>query len=104
MYKLCVYVPEEHCEEVKEALFEAGAGKIGDYDSCAWQKKGEGQFPPLKGSNPYIGQEGSVERVPEYKVEMVCADQYIEAAVRALKKAHPYEEPAFDVWRLGDIS
>ena len=77
MYKLCVYVPEEHCEAVKRALFEAGAGKIGDYDSCAWQTKGEGQFRPLKGSDPYIGQEGSVERVPEYKVELVCADQYI---------------------------
>ena len=100
MYKLCFFVPESHLEVVKSSLFAAGAGKIGDYDSCCWQVLGEGQFRPLEGSNPYLGQQGAVERVAEYRVEMVCADELIRAAVAALKSAHPYEEPAYDVWRL----
>ncbi len=100
MYKLCFYVPENATELVKNAVFEAGAGKIGDYDSCCWQTLGTGQFRPLENSNPYIGQKGQVESVTEFKVEMVCDDQFIKAAIEALKKAHPYEEPAFDVWKL----
>ncbi|MCK5002049.1 MAG: YqfO family protein [Gammaproteobacteria bacterium] len=100
MYKLCFYVPENTTELVKNAVFEAGAGKIGDYDSCCWQTLGTGQFRPLENSNPYIGQKGQVESVTEFKVEMVCDDQFIKAAIEALKKAHPYEEPAFDVWKL----
>ena len=100
MYKLCFYVPENATDLVKKALFEAGAGKIGDYDSCCWQTLGNGQFRPLDNSSPYIGQKGKIETVTEYKVEMVCDDKYIEAAIEALKKAHPYEEPAFDVCKL----
>ena len=100
MYKLCFYVPENTTELVKNAVFEAGARKIGDYDSCCWQTLGTGQFRPLENSNPYIGQKGQVESVTEFKVEMVCDDQFIKAAIEALKKAHPYEEPAFDVWKL----
>lgn len=103
MYKLCFYVPENATDLVKKALFEAGAGKIGDYDSCCWQTLGNGQFRPLDNSNPYIGQKGQIETVAEYKVEMVCGDEHIKAAIGALKKAHPYEEPAFDVWKLEDF-
>ena len=97
MYKLCFYVPESHLEQVKSAVFTAGAGRIGDYDSCCWQVAGSGQFRPLDGSQPYIGQQGQVEAVREYKVEMVCADEHIRAAVQAMIDAHPYEEPAWDV-------
>lgn len=100
MYKLCVYVPDTHLEAVKQALFEAGAGRIGNYDRCCWQVAGEGQFRPLAGSDPFIGQSGRVETVTEYKVELVCEDAVVAAAVRALKQAHPYEEPAYQVWRL----
>ena len=100
MYKLCVYIPVEHLEPVKQALFAAGAGKIGDYDNCCWQTLGRGQFRPLQGSEPFIGQLGKVESVDEYKVEMVVADEFIGAVIAALKNAHPYEEPAYDVWRL----
>lgn len=103
MYKLCFYVPENATELVKKAVFETGAGKIGNYDCCCWQTLGNGQFRPLDNSNPYIGQKGKIETVTEYKVEMVCDDQYIQAAVDALKKAHPYEEPAFDVCKLEDF-
>jgi len=100
MYKLCFYVPESHAEEVKAAAFAAGAGRIGDYDSCCWQVLGQGQFRPLEGSQPYIGQTGAVETVPEFRVEMVCEAQFIKAAVAAMIAAHPYEEPAWDVVQL----
>ena len=102
MFKLCVYIPESHVEAVKQALFAVGAGRIGDYDSCSWQVLGQGQFRPLEGSQPFIGQTGAVEQVAEYRVEMVCADEVVDAALSALREAHPYEEPAFDLWRLDD--
>ncbi|KUJ81624.1 NGG1p interacting factor NIF3 [Microbulbifer flavimaris] len=102
MYKLCVYIPETHLEKVKQALFVAGAGRIGDYDSCCFQVAGTGQFRPLEGSQPFIGQQGEVERVSEYRVEMVCADNLVDGALAALRAAHPYEEPAFDLWKLDD--
>ncbi len=93
MYKLCFYVPATHVDSVKDAIFAAGAGRVGDYDSSAWQELGEGQFP-------FIGQQGQIEKVPEYKVEAVCEDAVMHAVVAALKAAHPYEEPAYQVWRL----
>ena len=108
MYKLAFYVPGPYLEVVKQAVFEAGAGRIGNYDSCSWQTLGEGQFRPLAGSQPFIGQPvvegvGELEKVAEYRVEMVCEDQLIVAAIKALISSHPYEEPAYDVWKLADI-
>jgi hypothetical protein len=103
MYKLVFFVPESHVESVKSAVFAAGAGRIGDYEHCAWQVLGEGQFRPLQGSNPYIGSQNVLEKVSEYRVELVCADEHIAGAVAALRAAHPYEEPAFDVTRLVDV-
>lgn len=100
MYKLCFFVPVEHAESTKMAVFEAGGGKIGDYDCCAWQTKGQGQFRPLEGSNPFLGSQGEIERVEEFRVELVCEDHLIKPAVEALKSAHPYEEPAYEVYRL----
>jgi len=103
MFKICVYVPEKSVETVKQALFDAGAGRIGNYDSCCWQTEGTGQFRPLAGSNPAIGSQGEVEFVREVKVELVCEDELVAEAVRALRESHPYEEPAFDVWQLTGI-
>ncbi|MCO4756570.1 MAG: NGG1p interacting factor NIF3 [Oceanospirillaceae bacterium] len=103
MYKLSFFVPQEQLETVKQALFDVGVGKIGNYDSCCWQTLGEGQFRPLAGSDPHIGALDTVERLPEWKVEMVCSDQLIRLAVETLKHAHPYEEVAYDVWQLADI-
>ena len=100
MYKLCFYVPVSHLESVKAAVFATGAGRVGDYDNCSWQVLGMGQFRPLAGSKPFLGQQGELERVDEYRVEMVCAAQYVKAAVAALQEAHPYEEPAWDVIAL----
>lgn len=102
MYKLCFFVPDSHVETVKQAVFAAGAGRIGDYDSCSWQTGGQGQFRPTDGANPFLGEVGNLERVEEWKVELVCADECIREALTALKQAHPYEEVAFDVWQLLD--
>ncbi len=99
MYRLNFYVPETHLEIVKDAAFAAGGGRIGDYDNCCWQVAGQGQFRPLDGSQPYIGRSGEVERVAEYKVEMVCSEESVAAVVAAMIAAHPYEEPAWDVVR-----
>ncbi|WP_313085245.1 YqfO family protein [Pseudomonas sp.] len=103
MYKLCFYVPESHLDAVKQAIFAAGAGRIGAYDSCCWQVLGQGQYRPLEGSQPYLGQTGQLQLVAEWKVELVVADDVIHDSVKALKRAHPYETPAFDVWRLTDM-
>ena len=103
MFKICVYVPENSVEKVKRALFEAGAGRIGNYDSCCWQTAGIGQFRPLQNSNPAIGSINQIERVNEIKIELVCADDLVKPAIQAMRLAHPYEEPAFDVWELADF-
>ncbi len=100
MYKLSFFVPPSHVELVKSAVFVAGGGRIGAYDQCAWQVLGQGQFRPLDGSQPFLGQTGQVERVEEWKVELVVADELIADAVAALKQSHPYETPAYEVWRL----
>ena len=103
MYKLIFFVPESHLEVVKAAVFAAGAGRVGNYDQCCWQVLGQGQFRPLPGSDPYIGQQNQLERVQEYRVEVVCADNLIKPVLKALRASHPYEEPAFDVWQLADM-
>ena len=103
MYKLVLFVPESHVDVVNSAIFAVGGGRVGHYDCCAWQTLGEGQFRPLPGSEPFIGSSGELEKVAEYRVEMVCADHTIAAALAALRIAHPYEEPAFDIWRLADL-
>lgn len=100
MYQLSFYVPETHLESVKTAIFAAGGGRIGNYDSCCWQCPGQGQFRPLAGSNPFLGEQGALEQFTEYRVELVCEAALIQAAVAALKSSHPYEEPAYNVIRL----
>lgn len=89
------YVPDSHVDSVKDAMFAAGAGRVGNYDRCCWQTIGQGQFRPLPGSNPAIGSTGTTEIVDEWKVEMVCPEDRVAQVVAAMKKAHPYETPAF---------
>ncbi|MEH6387005.1 Nif3-like dinuclear metal center hexameric protein [Pseudomonas profundi] len=103
MYKLCFYVPESHLEPVKQAIFDAGGGCIGDYEHCCWQVLGQGQFRPGAGAQPFIGKPGELEKVAEYRVELVCSDDLVAESVAALKAAHPYEEPAYDVWLLAEF-
>ena len=96
VYKLTVYIPATHVEAVKDALFNAGGGRYAAYDRCAWQVLGEGQFRPLAGSQPFLGMTGRDERVPECRVEMIVPEHAAAAVLAALRKAHPYEEPAYD--------
>ncbi|MFA7229778.1 MAG: YqfO family protein [Victivallaceae bacterium] len=97
-YKLEIYVPESHVTAVKNAIFQAGVGKIGNYDCCCWETGGTGQFRPLSGSNPFIGSEGRVEQVTEVKLETICPENVLETVIAALKAAHPYETPAYQFW------
>ncbi len=100
MYKLCFFVPETHLEAVKQAVFDVGAGRYAGYDRCCWQTQGQGQFRPLAGSSPLLGQHHVLEVVDEYKVELICPDNLIKEVIQALRSAHPYEEPAFEYWRV----
>ncbi len=102
MYKLIFYVPPTHLATVKQTLFAAGAGRSGLYDHCCWQTLGTGQFRPLPGSRPFIGEIGRLRQVEEYKVEMLCEQQYLPAALAALLHSHPYEEPAYEILPLCD--
>lgn len=97
MVSLVVYIPESHLEDVKQAMFKAGAGRLGDYDSCCWQTKGIGQYRPLPGSDPFKGVTGKLEKAEEWKVELVCEPDLVPAVVKAMRAAHPYETPAFHV-------
>lgn len=103
MYQLVFYVPGTHLDAVKSAVFDAGAGKFGQYDQCAWQTSGQGQFRPLDSSQPYVGRRGQLEIVEEIRVEMICVDERINAAVKALLAAHPYEQPAYAVYKMVDV-
>jgi hypothetical protein len=100
MYKLSFYVPESHLETVKNALFAKGAGRYKAYEQCCWQVLGVGQFRPLHESQPYLGKVNQLEKVTEYKVEMICNDAEIKEIVQTLLSVHPYEEPAYEIYKI----
>ncbi len=95
--KLVVFVPPDALEAVREALFAVGAGRIGDYERCSWYAAGTGTFRALEGADPAVGEVGREERVPEVRLETVFPAQAQAEVVAALRAAHPYEEPAFDI-------
>ena len=103
MYKLSYFVPLEAKEKTKEALFDIGVGMFEQYENCAFETLGRGQFKPVGSANPYIGETDRLEYVEEYKVEMICRNDLIQKAVEVLKEAHPYEEVAYEVIRLEDF-
>ncbi|WP_163119797.1 NGG1p interacting factor NIF3 [Acinetobacter pittii] len=103
MLKLIYYVPASHLESTKQAIFSAGAGGIGNYEHCAWQVKGIGQFKPVKGADPYIGELGELEQVDEWRVETIVIEENARAVAKALKASHPYEEPAFEFIQIIEI-
>jgi hypothetical protein len=92
---LIVYVPQAYVEQVKSALFAAGAGRMGNYDSCCWQVEGKGQFRPLQGSQAFLGEVGKLEQVLEVKLELFCQKDVLPQVIQALKASHPYETPAY---------
>ena len=98
--KWVIYVPRENAEAVRAAVFAAGAGHIGDYSHCSWSVEGIGQFLPQEGASPAIGSVGTVERVPEDRIEVVAAAHIRPVVLSAMRAAHPYEEPAFDIFAM----
>ncbi|MGB5866495.1 MAG: NGG1p interacting factor NIF3 [Arcobacteraceae bacterium] len=103
MYKLIYFVPTAHKEETKEALFAIGVGQYPMYENVCFETLGTGQFRPTADAKPFIGAPDVVEKVEEYRVEMVCKDDLIKKAVEVLKNTHPYEVVAYDVVKLEDI-
>jgi hypothetical protein len=97
---LSFYVPESHLETVKSALFAQGAGHYNAYGQFCWQVLGEGQIRPLANSRPYSGKTPELEKVAEYKVEMICTGAAIKHVVEALLSVHPYEEPAYEMYKI----
>ena len=100
--KLVVFVPEEALDAVRDALFTAGAGRIGEYERCSWYAAGTGTFLGGEGTDPTIGERGQEERVPELRLETVYPLAREAEVVAALRSSHPYEEPAFDLYPLAD--
>ncbi|ENV47835.1 hypothetical protein P255_01697 [Acinetobacter brisouii CIP 110357] len=103
MFKLIYYVPESHLESTKQAIFAAGAGGIGNYEQCAWQVKGIGQFKPVKGADPCLGQLDQLEQLEEWRVETIVPEAQAKQVVQALQTSHPYEEPAFEFIQMVDV-
>ena len=103
MHKLTVYIPLKYKEVVKSAMFKMGAGKVGNYDQCSFEVIGTGQFRPLKGSEPFIGSTDNLQKVEEARVEMIVEDSMIKDVVAAMKSAHPYETPAYDIVKMENL-
>ena len=103
MLKLIYYVPESHLESTKQAIFAAGAGGIGNYEQCAWQVKGIGQFKPVKGADPFLGQLDQLEQLEEWRVETIVPEAHAKQVAQALQASHPYEEPAFEFIQMVDV-
>lgn len=95
-----MYVPESHADKLREAIGNAGAGKIGNYSHCTFTIKGTGRFKPEDGANPTIGSVGKMEEVAEDRIETVCTADKLQAVLKAIKDVHPYEEPATDVYPI----
>ena len=101
--KIVVFVPSADADSIREALANAGAGHIGNYDFCSFSVKGVGRFRPGENTNPHIGSQGEIEEVEEERIETICPKEKIKEVLDALRQVHPYEEPAIDVYELLEI-
>ena len=99
-YKIVVFVPEPFIEKISGAMSKAGAGVIGKYTECSFRLQGTGTFKSPKSSKPFTGKKGVFERVEETRLEMICPHESLNAAVNALLRVHPYEEPAYDIYEI----
>lgn len=102
LYKLAVFVPHDHLEQVSAAISKAGGGWIGNYSDCTFRVQGIGTFRPLAGTNPFIGKQGELEKVPETRLETIVQEAILSRVVNAMLKAHPYEEVAYDIYPLAN--
>ncbi len=101
--KIVVFVPESHADAVREAMGKSGGGKIGNYTFCSFSSKGIGRFKPENGAHPKIGEIGKFESVQEERIEIICYSDFLKDVITAMKKAHPYEEIAFDVYPIEEV-
>src|SRR3989344_5938253 len=100
-YKLVVYVPISHADQVREAIGKADGGKLGKYSFCSFSSRGTGRFKPEEGAHPYIGKVGELESVEEERIEVTIFNaDIVENVIAAMKKVHPYEEVAYDLYPL----
>ena len=104
LYKLCVFVPQDHLSKVERALFQAGAGHIGNYAECSFESSGIGSFKPLEGADPFEGKIGSRTKAEESKIEVLVSKHKLSAVLHAMNDAHPYEEVAHDIIPLANIN
>ena len=101
--KIVVFVPETHTDIVREAMGKADAGKIGNYSSCSFSSKGIGRFRPEQGADPHVGEIGKFEEVVEERIETICPREKLQDVIDAIKKVHPYDEVALDIYPLENI-
>ena len=99
-YKIVVYVPSDHADELRKAIGEAHGGTLGKYSFCSFSTTGIGRFKPGEGANPHIGKVGKLEEVEEERIEITCQKEILKNVIAAIKRVHPYEEIAMDVWPL----
>ena len=102
-FKIVVYVPLQDADRLRDAIGAAGAGVIGGYTHCSFSMRGVGRFKPQEGANPTIGEIGRLEQVQEERIETVCPSERLDEVLRAIREAHPYEEPATDIYPLEDF-
>jgi hypothetical protein len=102
-HKIVVYVPLANADALREAIGNAGGGKLGNYSFCSFSTKGIGRFLPQKGAHPAIGEVGNLEEVEEERIEITCDSEVLSGVIAAIKKVHPYEEIAMDVWPLQGV-
>lgn len=102
-YKVVVTVPEGEADALREAIGNAGGGKVGNYTHCSFSTKGMGRFLPSEDAHPTIGQAGKLEEVIEERIEITCDEQNLKSVVDAIRQNHSYEEPAIDVYQLTDV-
>ncbi len=100
LVKLVVFVPEKDADEVRNALGEAGAGKIGNYNFCSFSVKGTGRFRPNKDASPHIGKPGQLEEVNEERIEVACEKSQVKEIIKVIKNVHPYEEVVMDIYPM----
>ncbi len=101
-FKVAVTVPEESADALRKAIGDAGGGGVGNYTHCSFTVKGIGRFTPREGANPAIGEVGKAEQVIEERIEVNCDDSNLDQVISAIRAAHPYEEPAIDIYQLAN--
>lgn len=102
-YKVVVTVPEDEADALRNAIGDAGGGKVGNYIHCSFSVKGVGRFLPVEGANPSVGEVGNPEQVVEERIEITCDQESLKAVVDAIRETHSYEEPAIDVYKLEEL-